>query len=208
MYDAYQKEVRSAVRSVEDHLTNMGSSAQQAESSGYISGDTEEFLNALENGGMSQESKPLDRKAAGKGRKPPKQAESSGYISGDAEDFLNALENGGMSQESKPLDRKAAGKGRKPPKAQETVGKTNKNKKDISHTGGVMNKLAGTLTNPGGYKNIPGMLTNKLISKENQRKIGSSKHLKDYNTAAKIFREKLREEPPPILPLIKSIFYS
>ncbi|XP_040189775.1 receptor-interacting serine/threonine-protein kinase 3-like isoform X3 [Rana temporaria] len=89
MYEAYQKEARSAVRSVEDHLPNMGSSTQQAESSGYISGDTEEFLNALENRGMSQDSKPLDRKAAGKGRKPPTQAKSPGNISGYAEEFLN-----------------------------------------------------------------------------------------------------------------------
>ncbi|XP_040187920.1 receptor-interacting serine/threonine-protein kinase 3-like [Rana temporaria] len=44
MYDAHQKKVRSAVRSVEDRLTNMHPSNQQAESSGYISGDTEKFL--------------------------------------------------------------------------------------------------------------------------------------------------------------------
>ncbi|XP_077348052.1 receptor-interacting serine/threonine-protein kinase 3-like isoform X2 [Lithobates pipiens] len=209
MYDAYQKEMRSAVRSVEDHLTNMGSSAQQAESSGYISGATEEYLNALENGGMSQESKPLDRKAAGKGRKPPTARETVGKTNKNKKDLSNtALENGGMSQDSKPLDRKAAEKGGKPPTAHETVGKTNKNKKDISNTGGVMNKLAGALTSPGGYKKITGMLTNELLSKENQQKISSSKHLKDYDYAAKIFREKLREEPPPILPLLKSIFYS
>ncbi|XP_040189774.1 receptor-interacting serine/threonine-protein kinase 3-like isoform X2 [Rana temporaria] len=208
MYEAYQKEARSAVRSVEDHLPNMGSSTQQAESSGYISGDTEEFLNALENRGMSQDSKPLDRKAAGKGRKPPTQAKSPGNISGYAEEFLNALENGEMSQDSKPIDRKAAGKGRKHTMARETVGKINTNKKDISNTGGVINKLAGVLTNPGGYKKITGRLANELISKENQQKIISSKHLKDYDTAAKIFREKLREEPPPILPLLKNIFYS
>ncbi|CAI9572006.1 unnamed protein product [Staurois parvus] len=69
MYETYQMEAVSAVRSVEDRLINMGSSDQQADSSDYVSGGTEEFLKALENGGVSQDSQHSDSKTSGEDTK-------------------------------------------------------------------------------------------------------------------------------------------
>lgn len=90
MYEAYQKEATSAVRSVEDHLINMHSSDQEAgSSSDYVSGGTDEFLKALENGGMSWDSQQLDPKAVGEDPKPPTALETVGETNKNEDDISN-----------------------------------------------------------------------------------------------------------------------
>ncbi|XP_040189074.1 receptor-interacting serine/threonine-protein kinase 3-like isoform X1 [Rana temporaria] len=90
MYKAYQTEAIGAVRSVEDHLINLGSSDQEAgSSSDYASGGTDEFLKALENGGMSQDSQQSEPKAAGEDPKHPTALETVGETNKNEEDTSN-----------------------------------------------------------------------------------------------------------------------
>ncbi|KAM5129774.1 receptor-interacting serine/threonine-protein kinase 3-like [Mantella aurantiaca] len=70
MYEAYEKESVGAVRSTQDRLLNINSSDQQGESSDYISGGTEDFLNELANRDKNEDSQQPFQGAAGEDLKP------------------------------------------------------------------------------------------------------------------------------------------
>ncbi|PIO27597.1 hypothetical protein AB205_0051120 [Aquarana catesbeiana] len=162
MYEAYQKEVRSAVQSVEDRLLNTGSSDQQDEPE-------------------------LDD------------------INRNMDEFLEAPENGGKGPKFQQLDLKAVGEDPKPPTTLETAGETNKDKISSS-SGCTMDTFVEVLKNSGGYKKFIGQLNNEgVLSEEDKQKLNSSQNLKDFSDAAKVFGEKLTQNPEHMLPVLKSI---
>ncbi|XP_077321230.1 receptor-interacting serine/threonine-protein kinase 3-like [Lithobates pipiens] len=162
MNEAHQKEVRSAVQNVKDHLLNTGSSDQQAEPE-------------------------LDD------------------ISRDKDEFLEAPENGGKGPKFQQLDLEAAGEDPKPPMTLETAGETNKHKISSS-PGCTMDTFVEVLKNSGGYKKFIGQLNNEgVLSEEDQQKLNSSQNAKDFRDAAKVFGEKLTQNPEHFLPVLKSI---
>ncbi|XP_073465874.1 receptor-interacting serine/threonine-protein kinase 3-like isoform X2 [Aquarana catesbeiana] len=262
MYEAHQKKVRSAVRSVEDRLTNMHSS-NQAESSGYISGDAEEFLKALENG-ESQDSKQLDPKVSGEDPKPLTALETVGDTNKKEEDIpctgdpmdklveacrksvvearkesvvearkksdVEAHKKSDVEAHKKSVVEAPKESVVEAPKKfdvearKESVVEALKKsdvealkKSDVeAHKKSVVEarkeSVAEALKKSDvearkesvDYDNIKSRLSNEgVISKEDQRKINSSKNLKDYDTTGKIMGKKLQEQSPQILPVLK-----